>query len=229
MRLGFLNFAQSSRYEKIAESRPVLQRFDVLQGVPEKRASEEWRQIPGLILRPRQACKRSSWFQSRSSTRGSRGRGAADSPSIVRSECAIGASTTENSASRPSERPEASPVASIILVDLDPIAVRVLKINGPYSVGPRVFLPLFTGEVAKRRASVFQVADRPGEVGRRNAKVGGYFDECIAEVALDQMDGLSPTQTEPSNVRFACAAFDLGQEEDLPIELRAAFQVSDLQ
>ena len=51
MRLGFLNLAQSCRDEKIAEPRPMLQRFDVLPSLPEKGAGEQRRQIPGLIAR----------------------------------------------------------------------------------------------------------------------------------------------------------------------------------
>jgi len=107
---------------------------------------------------------------------------------------------------------------SIILVDLDPIAVGVLQVDRPNSVGPRVLLSLFAGDIAKHYTLVVQVVDHSIKVGRRNAEVGGHFDERFPKVALDQMNGLSLPEAEPSDIRFGSTAFDLRQEQNVLIE-----------
>src|SRR5260370_1487138 len=53
---------------------------------------------------------------------------------------------------------------SKLLVDLDPIAVRVLQVHGPHVVRPRLLFSLRSGSVAVRRAPIPQMPQHSREV-----------------------------------------------------------------
>jgi len=116
-----------------------------------------------------------------------------------------------------------------VLVDLDPVAVRILYVHRADPVCPHVDLSLLARRVTERDVQVPKVFNCAIEIGRRDAEVRRSCDVGRAELALDEVHRLAVAYSEPPDIGLTGAALDFRQEEHLLIELGAPIKVPHLQ
>jgi hypothetical protein len=108
-----------------------------------------------------------------------------------------------------------------VIVDLDPVAVRILHIRLPEPVAADADLAHISRPVIKRHALGRDIGDKSVEVidAQREMRVLGQM--CRAKIALDQMDRVEAADRQPSHIG-AAASLDRGKAEDIGVESDAA-------
>ena len=112
------------------------------------------------------------------------------------------------------------------VVDLDPVAVRVLKVDLPNAIGSDRSLPRHAREILVGNPKVGQLPNGLVEARSRQRKVGGPRSaRWNLSSPEDQVDGTTRAEPEPPDVR-ACGLFlNFRKSEDLRIEPGACVQV----